>query len=356
MRIGSIAMVSAAAVAAVAVPVLHFTGAAASTTPGATAAASTTPGATAVGGGTGDIAVLNKGGSSAKASRLMRLDRVGFFRSSCGYSHTANDDPILMPGMPGMAMEHDFFSNTTTNADSTASSLLAAGTSSCLSQEDTAAYWAPTLFQNGQQVTPKRMLAYYQIGVGTEASQIQAMPFGLELIAGNEKGTTPPPLNVISWNCGTRAGKPIVPATDVPPTACPSGSTIHLAIHFPNCWDGVNLNGATQTNAAYSVRGMGCPAGYPVAIPALTMHINYPISSGAGIQLSSAPGTTASVDTAHGDFINAWNESFLTSMVDECIHGNLRCGTIGSANQPLFNVLNKQVKRPAKTARVAKIV
>ncbi|MGH9045022.1 MAG: DUF1996 domain-containing protein [Acidimicrobiales bacterium] len=282
---------------------------------------------------------LGSGGQSAVQGTGAKTNR-GFFRSSCDYSHTANDDPILMPGMSGMSMEHDFFANTTTDASSTAQSLLQAGTTSCLSSEDTAAYWVPVLYQNGTPVTPKRLLAYYQVGRDTNPSQIQAMPFGLEMIAGNENGSSPPPLDVVSWSCGVdeQTQEPVIAPTDVPPVNCPAGYTVHLAIHFPNCFDGADLNGASQTNVTYSEPKVGCPDGYPVEIPQLTVHVDYPISSGTGITLSSAPGVTASVNTAHADFINAWHEAFLTQMVDECIHGDLRCGTIGPNNTPLFNV------------------
>ena len=75
------------------------------------------------------------------------------FVVKCAFSHTAPNDPIVHPGMTGMSHSHDFFGNRLTDADSTAASLLG-GPTTCNKQSDTAAYWAPTLFDHGQPVTP----------------------------------------------------------------------------------------------------------------------------------------------------------------------------------------------------------
>src|SRR5205807_1541779 len=67
------------------------------------------------------------------------------FVSVCRYSHSNQDDPIVYPGAPNATHHHDFFANTTTNADSTLASLRAGG-STCRIHGDTAGYWAPSLY------------------------------------------------------------------------------------------------------------------------------------------------------------------------------------------------------------------
>src|SRR2546425_100506 len=67
----------------------------------------------------------------------------GGFVVTCGYSHTAPDDPIVFPGQPGASHSHDFFGNESTNASSTYDSMVA-GPSNCGVSADTAGYWAPT--------------------------------------------------------------------------------------------------------------------------------------------------------------------------------------------------------------------
>src|SRR4051794_25634749 len=73
---------------------------------------------------------------------------LGKFSSVCFYDHTAKDDPIVFPNLPGASHSHDFISNNTTDAGSTTASLLA-GMSNCFNSLDTAAYWVPTLYKSG---------------------------------------------------------------------------------------------------------------------------------------------------------------------------------------------------------------
>src|SRR5947209_4547602 len=40
----------------------------------------------------------------------------GIFTDTCARTKTAPNDPILMPGMAGSSMQHDFFGNTATTA------------------------------------------------------------------------------------------------------------------------------------------------------------------------------------------------------------------------------------------------
>ena len=257
----------------------------------------------------------------------------GFFRSHCAYSHTATDDPILMPGMPGMSMVHEFFGNVTTSAASTATSLLAAGKTSCAAPGDTSAYWVPALYQHGTRVAPIAMSIYYRTA-GRDPSSIQALPRGLEMIAGDETATSPQSTSVAYWNCGANAG---VARSASPPAACPKGSGLVLSLVFPDCWDGHTLNGQTQRNVAYAVRRR-CPAGYPVAIPQLSVHVRYPIAVGGGLTLSMGPTANDmpnSIYTAHADVIDAWTPSVLASLVEECDVGEKLCGTVGAGNAPL---------------------
>jgi Domain of unknown function (DUF1996) len=88
---------------------------------------------------------------------LSDKDRLAldYFIFSCDFSHRAKDDPIVHPGHAGMAHSHDFFANRSTSADSTYKSLRAAD-STCQIDADTAAYWVPTLYQNGKALEPDK--------------------------------------------------------------------------------------------------------------------------------------------------------------------------------------------------------
>lgn len=67
------------------------------------------------------------GGASSPATPAPPLAvpaaNVGIMVEKCGYSHSSNADPILMPEMSGMSMLHNFFGNTGTAASSTAATL-----------------------------------------------------------------------------------------------------------------------------------------------------------------------------------------------------------------------------------------
>jgi hypothetical protein len=254
----------------------------------------------------------------------------GFFRSHCMLSHTANDDPILMPRKPGMSMLHEFFGNASTTAMSTAASLRRVRTTSCKAPADAAAYWVPTLYQDGTRVVPKAITVYYRQARRPDGS-VQAIPPGLQMIAGNETAMEPQPLNVASWNCGAKAG---LQPSALPPATCPSGSSLVLTLVFPDCWDGRTLAGATQRNVVYDVRG-ACPTAHPVAIPQLHLHVRYPIATGTGLTLSMGPGVAGSVTTAHADFVNAWSQDTLAGLIRACVDTGVKCGTVGRDNRPL---------------------
>jgi hypothetical protein len=227
----------------------------------------------------------------------------GIFLSVCTLSHTASDDPIVHPGEPGGSHQHEFFGNTTTNADSTLTSLRAGGTT-CRIQADTAAYWIPTLYDDGARVAPLKVNAYYLRGRGP--GRVSAFPAGLKVIAGNSGATAAQSRAITGWKCS--GIRPLGLSTD--PVACPSGSHAVLVIRFPDCWNGKDLDAADhQAHMAYRVRG-ACPAGYPVRVPRLSLNVHYQLPSTTGLTLASG-----SIHSSHADFFNAWNQTALARLV-----------------------------------------
>jgi hypothetical protein len=245
---------------------------------------------------------------------VARLRGVNFV-SGCRFSHRAPDDPIVFPGQPGKSHDHTFIGNNSTNAFSTLGTLLEA-TSSCRRAGDTAAYWAPTLLSaTGDAIEPRAASVYYRRHT---LAPVQAFPPGLKMIAGSAKATTAQGLRVTSWNCGPLAG--IRPASTIP--TCPNDARMGLALHvqFPDCWDGKNLDSPDhQAHMAYSTRGR-CPAGNPVAMPAIQLNLRYPSAGGTGLTLASG-----GQFSAHADFFNAWNQGVLQSLVDGCLNALRHC-------------------------------
>ena len=244
------------------------------------------------------------------------------FRSNfvelCRYDHRAPDDPIVHPGMAGMSHSHDFFANTTTNASSTYDSLRAGGTT-CADRNDTAAYWVPTLSQNGSAITPTHVRVYYRPGTPRDFASVKPFPAGLRVIAGDATLQTPSTRPVAAWSCAAET----MP-TPAPPVTCPSGPNQHLRLHirFPSCWDGVNLDSADhKSHLAYQQRG-SCPSSHPVRVPALALIVHYPITGPVGT-ITLASGSPYS---AHADFFNAWNQDALAAKVQRCLNAGIVCG------------------------------
>lgn len=240
--------------------------------------------------------------------------RTGQFVARCLYSHSAPDDPIVHPGKPGRSHRHDFYGATGADAFSTATSLQT-GETTCDKFPDTAAYWQPTLYNHGEVVVPVEVQAYYRAAPGIDPASVVPMPAGLALIAGDQTATEPQPGEATGWTCGTSTT-----LSDDPPTCAPS-APLHLVLTFPDCWDGQHLGAEDhQAHVRYSDDG-ACPASHPVSIPQLTTSAKFPIW-GEGGDLTLASGN---IYSAHGDFLNGWNEAGLTREVEACIHRGAVC-------------------------------
>jgi hypothetical protein len=241
--------------------------------------------------------------------------RVPQFVVECGFSHAAPDDPIVHPGHAGASHLHSFFGSTMTAAGSTADDL-AAGLTTCDQQLDRAAYWAPALLDGGAAVTPTKAVAYYRPGVGVDPASVEPYPFGLAMLAGEPHAEEGQPLEVVAWSCGTGSER------HTTPPECPRGRPLRLAVAFPDCWDGRNVDSPDhRAHMARSERGR-CPGSHPVPVPQLLLTISYPVT-GVGHDLALASGPLSG---GHADFLNAWDPDKLRTEVESCLQRGLTCG------------------------------
>jgi Domain of unknown function (DUF1996) len=276
-------------------------------------------GAVACGSGPGD----STGDTDEPAPAAVRLSpteagpqgRVPQFVVECGYSHQAPDDPIVHPGHSGRSHLHVFFGNTATDASSTVADLAAGGTT-CDQRLDRASYWAPALFDRGRVVEPLEAVAYYRPGVGVDPATVEPYPYGLKMLGGDQVAARPQSLDVVAWSCGTGSVREATPPT------CPEGRPLRMAVSFPDCWDGENLDSPDHVSHVARSAGGACPDSHPVPIPQLLLTISYPVTGGGHV-LSLASG---SLLTGHADFFNAWDEDKLRTEVEACIRRGLTCG------------------------------
>ena len=233
------------------------------------------------------------------------------FVVSCGFHHRAQVDPIVDFGKTGQHM-HDFFGNTTTNANSTYDTLLAGGTT-CSKPEDKAAYWHPTVSwtsNRGKTTTLKasQTFFYYRAGLKAPAT-VKPFPAGLKIVTVQGKK--------VEWRCQGGTWSP------TPPTQCGDNTTLVVRIFFPDCLQ-VDANGQPLLDSAdhrshmVDATSTGCPSDHPYPVPRLQTNFVFKASQLATKgqpTLSSGP-----YSTMHVDFFNAWVQPKLEDLVARCIN------------------------------------
>jgi hypothetical protein len=238
------------------------------------------------------------------------------------------EDPISFPDQPPpVGPNNEFFGNTGARFDSTGFSLLADGNAThttCRDRFDTAAYWVPTLYQDGVRLAPRGLDAYYQRLAGVPS--VVAPPTNFRLIAGNDAATAPQDRTKVEWHCMGQQG-----TFQKAPPAC-SGQ-LGLDIRFPSCWDGsMNLQANHTNNAVYETGAGSCPRGFTTAVPKILLTIHYPGASKPDCHLVRSPmdgvncyvytlseyvnGQTDDQGSIYGqqaDFLNGWNTTLDTT-------------------------------------------
>ena len=251
---------------------------------------------------------------------------VGAFRVSCPYSHMANDDPIVYPGQPGMSHLHVFSGNALADASSTADSLLNTGGSTCAGGTlNRTAYWMPALIdiRTGQPIVPTSTNFYYKLGyLGVKAGTVQPFPKGLRMIAGNSTGTTPITSGNIGLECVSGGGH----QSAIP--SCAVGDDLNVAVLFPQCWDGKNLDSPDHKSHMAYATGSGCPSTHPVPLPEIALNVHYKVSeanSGTFWKLSSDNYSGPGGYSMHADWFNGWDEATMRAFITNCINANMDC-------------------------------
>jgi hypothetical protein len=272
------------------------------------------------------VAALGRG-------RAAMAPGLGAFHANCPASHVAPDDPIVFPGDPGASHLHEFFGNRQTRAATVPRALRRRAATTCVRDDeagganaraDSSAYWFPALFIGGDRVPATGDVAVYYTSGPRRFRQIKPFPPRLRMIAGDASGRASRLVGatrVYVWRC---AGTTLVPSTESSAPTCETPD-LRLDITFPDCWDGRRLDSRDhKSHMAYS-REAGprrvCPDSHPVLVPILKVGLRYHTTGGPTLKLASGP-----VDTAHGDFMNGWNQRELAKLVRRCLNTNKYCG------------------------------
>ena len=244
--------------------------------------------------------------------------RVSEFHTDCTVSGQAPDDPIVFPGLPGASHLHTFF-GPAVDATSTPAKLSAEKTS-CTAPGDNSAYWVPALLHNGTPVPMKSFRAYYGARV-SDPSKVVPFPPGLVMVQGDAKlqKATPKEASGQFWCAGSaETGR----STDGNWPVCAPGGNLIYQLQFQDCWDGKHIDSPDHKSHMAPMVNAQCTGAYPVAVPSLSLMVNYDSLGGNGLTLSS--GMASSM---HGDFMNAWTAADLGALVKVCIDAHAKCGT-----------------------------
>jgi hypothetical protein len=277
----------------------------------------------------GLIAVVGAVGLPLKRAAALPQSQA-VFSVKCNITHSAPDDPIVFPRLPGRSHLHDFFGNASVDAATTTGSLADAA-SSCLQgmgEVDKAGYWTPALLNGGRAVRGSadghRIDAYYSV-LG-KSVPVRSFPFGLRMVAGDAKSTRPQSVGITSFDCVRFPNGGEVTRRSAAIPTCPRGSYVSARVMFPSCWDGRNLDSPDhKSHMAYPSRER-CPGSHPVSLPTLSMRVRWKAAMGiASSQLSLSSGGQFSM---HADFWNAWSPSVQQWLVANCLNATRNCANI----------------------------
>lgn len=252
-------------------------------------------------------------------------DGTGSFRTICGFSHMAFDDPIVYPGQPGASHLHAFFGNTGADAHSTAESIANSGNSTCVGGvANRSAYWVPALIdtRNGKPVVPDDPIWYYKTGYGgVDAADVQPMPSGLRMIAGSMNATAPQ--DHAYWDCFETGGSR---GASIP--NCAVGLHVVMSVVFPQCWDGVNLDSPNHKSHMAYPTGSGCPESHPHPIPEISLNVKYLVRAeddATHWRLSSDNLELPPGYSTHADWFDGWDPEIRDTWVENCDQAGKDC-------------------------------
>lgn len=255
---------------------------------------------------------------------------------SCALTHTASDDPIKFPGIPGgSAHEHDFFGVLGIDAFTTTASLLD-HPHSCNFASENIATWVPSMvWADGTEHAATQLTVYYRKPLNS-TRPIYPIPVGFRTIEGNPSNTTQAG-RAANWMCGNGAAQATIPSA-----ACTSG--VQAVMFVANCWNGNDLDNAAHDTLVGCTGPGGSPGPGQIELPAIQVNATYPPGSGGGKLESDIDAGTANGYTFHWDYWFA-GDPYAWAKVDErCLNAGIQCRVVGKFTQwPEGSIVNTSV-------------
>lgn len=272
-----------------------------------------------------------------------------FWRLPCqGRTGVARIDPLAQYGEVAHHA-HVIHGGNNFGFDSDYEDLMASDCTSCAVKQDKSVYWTPGLYfesTDGEMTLVKQvggMLVYYLLF----GQDIQAFPPHFKMIAGDadrREFTLPVPdppksewsgdqvtesalrQKALGFNCLDYSKQPeptlfrhFLPDKAYIDANCPDG--VRFELMFPSCWNGDVDSDDHMSHVAYpnQVLTGECPEDFPKRLISLLFETIWDTNAFKGQEgrfvLSNGDPTGYGY---HGDFINAWEESFLQSAIGTC--------------------------------------
>jgi Domain of unknown function (DUF1996) len=268
-------------------------------------------------------------------------DGLGATRMKCELFKFAFDDPIVYPNQPGRSHLHMLFGRNFPNYSALTPQNIRQGSvgSTCQGGAlNASAYWVPALYDTltMEVILPRFGQFYYKSGYGVDIKATQPIPSGLVILAGNMHGTPGNPSKAGSWSCGQTYESYVIPLCS------PGREYLELAVSFPSCWNGRDLDSPDhQSHMAYPLfNGLTqesvCPPSHPVLIPKIDLLFDFDLTPTSrpdrwrlvSDHYSGGPGGAS----AHADYMLGWDDATMRTLVTQCLNKGLDCGvgSIGS--------------------------
>ena len=270
------------------------------------------------------LAVANGLGGDNDQAEAQGAGR-GDFLFTCTFDHAASDDPIVHPGMPGMAHQnygtltdaHSFAGAVGIDAFTTFPDLQAAPSTTCAEPKNKTGYWPPSLYTASGQLVPFNSLNVYYRDHSNDLEDIQSFPQGLKHLQGDPNRTTPGTVNFMTYRCLVAGGT----YSAYIPKTCPAGTTgVEASIYFPACWNGLELDNATHKTLG------ACGPDFPVKVPGIQQFMFYPLAAVGGRMACDNPATPAKWGLCgHADYFVGWDDGRLADLVEECLNEDRSC-------------------------------
>ncbi len=271
-------------------------------------------------------------------------DGTGTFRTTCQVTAFEFADPVGVSGQSRGAALHVFFGNTTASDMASSAAVATSGNSACRGGTlNRSLHYLPAIVdaRTGEvQMPSEDLVSYYKTGFNMDPVSIKPFPTGLVLVAGDAHATAPQRY-AVEWLCRDR----FVYNDGMIPD-CAVGDQVQLRIHFPQCWDGTNLDSPDHhSHMAYPVYRRApavsaCPTTHPVVLPEITQIVHYTVKAGASVanwRLATdrnSAGTRGGL-SAHATWIAGWDGATQNAFISNCLNKAMDCGfdNLGNGTQ-----------------------